>query len=337
MGSLEKSPGAPQSRGMKLRHRECQELLKERFGEALLEDELLSKHTSFKIGGPADWFLPARSILELLDAIKIARACNANHLILGGGSNILVGDNGVRELVIKNECDGYLVDGETIAAETGMTLDRLVDISQDLSLSGLEFAAGIWGTVGGAVCGNAGAFGGSISDILTRAVICADDDQVKCVDRRYFNFQYRHSCLKDSGDLVMTASFKLKRGDSSEIKGKIKEHRNIRAGKHPVDLPSAGSFFKNFKDPNIGGNLTAAGWYLEQVGAHEFLMGDAAVFPKHANIFINYGNATACDVVALAAELKKRVFARFGLSLQMEVRAVGDFGPCRELLNSILI
>lgn len=311
--------------------------LKDRFGDRLIEGEPLSEHTSFKIGGPAEFFLEAGTIKDFLDAISIARDGRIAYFILGGGSNILVGDNGIPGLVIKNVCDGYLIDNDDIAAQSGMELNRLVDISCENSLSGLEFAAGIWGTVGGAVCGNAGAFGGSISDVLARAVVITVQDRIESVGKDHFGFEYRHSRIKSpaAGETVLSVSLRMRKGDRAAIKSKIDEHRHIRSQKHPLDLPSAGSFFKNLKNPAIEGREVAAGWYLDRVGARDFRVGDAGVFHKHANIFVNHGKALAADVITMASELKKMVLERFSVDLRMEVRPVGDFGDCQELLNTI--
>lgn len=313
------------------------EVLQERFGDSLKENEPLSRHTSFEIGGPADLFVSAESADELLGAIRIAKESGLNWYVLGGGSNILVGDDGVRGLVIKNECREYLIKDEIISVQTGLPLDELVDISLEHSLSGLEFAAGIWGTVGGAICGNAGAFGSSISELLIESVVYTCNDKIICVDNSHFDFRYRHSVLKTSPELVLSATLGLTKGNSSKIGRKIKQHRELRRSKHPVNLPSAGSFFKNLENPASGGEQTAAGWFLDQVGARECRVGDAGVFEKHANIFVNHGHASAGDVVSLAFELRKRVSEKFGLDLQMEVRPVGDFGSCRKLLSTLLV
>ncbi|MBD3233360.1 MAG: UDP-N-acetylmuramate dehydrogenase [candidate division Zixibacteria bacterium] len=316
---------------------ECASFFRDMFGSSFSEDEPMSEHTSFKIGGPASLFLKASSPVELLSGINFARQLGLNYLLLGGGSNILVSDDGFHGLVIKNECKEYLVEDAILTAQSGIDLDILVDISCEKSLTGLEFAAGIWGTLGGAVCGNAGAFGGSISDVLTDAVVLNQKSEIVCVDKEYFNFSYRNSALKESGEIVLSASLQLENGDKTNIDKQIATYREKRAAKHPVDLPSAGSFFQNLRNPAIEGKETAAGWYLDQVGAREYRVGDAGVFEKHANIFVNHGKATAQDMILLAAELKKRVLERFDLSLQPEVRLVGDFSSCKEHLNSLLV
>ncbi len=316
---------------------ECASLFRDMFGSCFSEDEPMSEHTSFKIGGPAQLFLRASSPVELLSGIKFARQLGLDYFLLGGGSNILVSDEGFHGLVIKNECREFMVEDGILTAQSGIDLDKLVDISCENSLTGLEFAAGIWGTLGGAVCGNAGAFGGSISDVLTNAVVLNPKDEIVCVDKEYFNFSYRNSALKDSGELALSASLQLKDGDKAKIDNQINIYREKRAAKHPVDLPSAGSFFQNIKNPAIEGKETAAGWYLDQVGARDYRIGDAGVFEKHANIFVNYGHATARDMISLGAELKKMVMDRFGLSLKPEVRLVGDFSSCKEHLNSLVV
>ncbi len=309
--------------------------LEDYFGENLLENEPLSKHTSFRIGGVADYFLIANTPDKLIGGINRAKKLGLGYFVLGGGSNILVGDNGFRGLVIKNECKEYFCEDEYITAQSGALLNDIVDLSAEHSLSGLEFAAGIWGTMGGAICGNAGAFGGSISELLGKAVVYDIKGDISIVDKDYFHFGYRRSALKESKELLLSVTLKLRKGNRSEIKGLIDRHRSIRTERHPIDIPSAGSFFKNFKNPAVSGMKTAAGWYLEQIGARDFRVGDAGVFKKHSNMFVNHGNAKASDVIRLAAELKRRVLDKFGLNLQMEVMPVGDFGEYTELLKFI--
>ncbi|MCP4632094.1 MAG: hypothetical protein GY855_04135, partial [candidate division Zixibacteria bacterium] len=158
---------------------------------------------------------------------------------------------------------------------------------------------------------------------------------IDCVDKDYFEFQYRHSNIKLSSELILSAAFRLSKGNKADIAMKIAEHRNKRSVKHPISLPSAGSFFKNFKNPVVEGQEAAAGWYLEQVGAKDLRVGDAGVFEKHANIFVNYGNASAGDVLTMASELKDRVLDKFNMDLYMEVRPVGDFGQFGELLDNL--
>ncbi|MBD3169350.1 MAG: UDP-N-acetylmuramate dehydrogenase [candidate division Zixibacteria bacterium] len=309
---------------------------KKRFEGLYLENEPMSKHTSIRIGGPARFLVNAASVDDLIDAVKFASQNGIDYFLLGGGSNILVGDYGFHGIVIKNMCVNYIIDDNIISAETGMTLDDLVDVSHHNSLSGLEFAAGIWGTVGGAVCGNAGAFGGSVSDVFHKAVLLDEDNKVVTADKEKLKFRYRHSALKDNRELALSASFKLVKGDKDEIGAKISRHREIRREKHPLDYYSAGSFFKNLKNPRDAGMNVAAGWYLDQVGARERRIGDAGVFEKHANIFVNYGEATAADMVKLGAGLKAEVKEKFSVDLRMEVRPVGDFGEHRELLETII-
>ena len=283
-------------------------------GESLKAKEVLAPYTTFKIGGPADVFFRAKKIEDLVNAVLMASELKIPYFILGGGSNILISDEGFKGLVIRNECRKVDVVGNKIVCQSGAWLDDLVSTAGDNSLTGLEFCAGIPGTVGGAVYGNAGAYGKSIGEFLKEAVILTADGKIEIVDQNYFGFDYRYSHLKRKKDILLSAEFELKKGDNKKIKKEMQRILAERKKKLPNKEGSAGCFFKNVKSENL-----SAGFLLDRIGAKQLNVGEAAVFSKHANIIINRGNAKAKDVKKLARILKDRVKDKFGIGLQQEV------------------
>jgi len=289
-------------------------------GKPVREQVLLREHSNFRIGGPADYFFEAISLNELKSAIRVAREDRVPFYLMGGGFNILFDDQGFRGFILKNSIRGLEAcgPGAGLRAEAGTPLGELVDFAAERSLEGFEFLAGIPGTVGGAVFGNAGAFGQSIGDFLEEASLLNNGGEEFRVPRDYFGFRYRHSKLKIEHDILLETKFRLRPGDERRIRTKIGENLGVRAGKHPPrETAYAGSFFKN---PTLSdGTKTAAGYLLEQVGARELKIGGAAVYPDHCNFLINAGRATARDILALAVELKTRVKEKFGIELEEEV------------------
>lgn len=248
-------------------------------------------------------------------AYNAAAAGGINCFILGGGSNVLFPDEGYDGLVIKDECCDYIVEKDVISAQSGVVLDKLVDIAVEHSLTGFEFAAGIPGNVGGAIYGNAGAFGDCIADIMKSAIVYSNEDGVKVVDSDYFEFAYRHSRLKNKQELILSASFKLSSGQKLDIADKINKHRRLRLLKHPIEEGCAGSVFKNIKQPK----LLPAGKLLEKAGAKGMKIGGAEVYEKHCNIIINRGGAKAADVCKLAALMREKVYNKFNIKLEYEL------------------
>jgi len=297
------------------------ESLLESLGESVKFDLPLAPYTSFKIGGPADFFFEALSPWELIKAVSASRSLGIEYFILGGGSNLLVSDTGFRGLVIKNGNAALLTNGDNPGVQSGFSLNELVDKTAELGLSGLEFLAGIPGTVGGAVYGNAGAFGESIGDLLERAVVFDPDRGLETVDRDYFEFGYRSSKLKRNGEILISTSFRLEKKTAQEVKREAEEIRRLRREKHPQNQGSIGCFFKNIEEK---GKTIPVGRLLEQVGAKELAVGNAAVFDRHANIIVNRGGAKSSEVRKLTDILKKRVEERFGYLLEPEVVFLGE-------------
>ena len=279
----------------------------------------LRDYSNFRIGGPADYFFEASTAVELKSSIRAARRADVPIYVIGGGYNLLFDDEGFRGLIIKNSTRGLaLLDrGGLVRAASGTPLGDLVEFAADNGLGGLEFSAGIPGTVGGAVFGNAGAFGQAVGDRLEDGSLLGEDGRETRASREYFCFAYRHSQLKIDRACLLEAEFRLSPGNREEIRAKIAENLAVRARKHPPELTAcAGSYFKN---PAKEGGAHTAGYLLEQVGARGLAMGGAAIFPGHCNFLINANDASARDVLALAAELKKRVREKFGVSLEEEV------------------
>ena len=297
------------------------ESLLEGLGEGVRFNVPLAPYTSFKIGGPADFFFEVSNPGELIKAVSVSRSLGIKYFILGGGSNLLVSDAGFRGLVIKNGCAALLTNGDNPGVQSGFSLNELVDKTAELGLSGLEFLAGIPGTVGGAIFGNAGAFGKSIGDLLERAVVFNPDKGLETVDRDYFEFGYRSSKLKRNGEILISTSFRLEKKTAQEVKREAREIRTLRREKHPQNQGSIGCFFKNIEEK---GKTIPVGRLLEQVGAKKMAVGNAAVFDRHANIIVNRGGAKASEVRELAGMLRDRVREKFGYVLEPEVVFLGE-------------
>jgi UDP-N-acetylmuramate dehydrogenase len=283
------------------------------------KDLLLADYTKLKIGGKANYLAEIGSQHDLVALYRICQTHGIRFLTLGHGSNIFFSDLGFSGLVaiIRFNCVRFN-DETTIIAEAGATLKELNDLCLDKSLTGFEFSSGIPGTVGGAVYGNAGAYGKCIGDCLIGATILTQEGTVKNVDNSFFQFSYRSSSLKTNHGILLEASFSLRHGDQDTIKNRVAEVLAMRAKKLPPEnTPTAGSYFKNIE---IGHHKRmAAAIYLDEIGSKQTSVGDAAVWRTHANIFYNKGNATAKNILALEKILKKRVFEKFGILLEREV------------------
>lgn len=310
---------APAAKGV------SREALREHFGPRLEFDKPMAPFTSFRTGGPATLFLRVESADQLAGAICTARRLGVFFFLLGGGSNLLVADAGYDGLVIKLDIRGLrVVEEATIESGAGENLMDLVEFARDNGLAGLEFAAGIWGTVGGAVYGNAGAFGGEIGDIIADLTLVDSDGNITTVGPDHCCFAYRDSALKRTGEVVVLVRFKLQPGEPTRIKERIDEILALRVAKHPDQL-TAGCFFKNIPDPKEPHGKLPAGRLLEEAGVKGLSVGGARVFDKHANIIVNTGTATSGDIRRLADLMKEKVRTRFGIELQEEVIHLGEF------------
>lgn len=296
------------------------------FLEKLEKDKPLAPFTTFKTGGSAKYFIAVKSVDELSGVIKGALQNSLDFIIIGGGSNLLISDNGYDGLIIKIDIKGLSLEDDThIRSGSGELLMDLVNFATKNSLSGLEFASGIYGFVGGAICGNAGAYGGEIKDILEEITLVDKNGEIKKVTVDYCKFSYRNSYLKESGEIVTEALFRLTNGDKKAIEERVNEIVEIRSGKHPVSGMSAGSFFKNIPDASQPYGKLPAGKLLEEVGVKGLKVGGAQVYEKHANMIVNTGNATSKDIRELADIMKRKVFEKFNIELEEEVVSIGEF------------
>lgn len=295
------------------------------YGEPVRRDESLAAYTTFRTGGPADLYVEVASTMKLVEAIRLAVELAIPYFVIGEGSNLLVSDDGYRGLIIRNQIMGLAVENRELVAGAGERLDRAVDYATEHSLTGLEFAAGIWGTVGGAVCGNAGASGSQMSSVLDRAELVDRQGNIRIEPLTYFEFAYRYSRLKQTGETVSRSWFCLESGSRIDIARRTEEIRLSRCQKHPVQPCSAGCFFRNIENLDQPNGKLSAGKLLDEVGAKRLRVGAAAVFDRHANILINAGGASSRDIRQLADILKARVKERFNVDLQEEVICLGNF------------
>jgi UDP-N-acetylmuramate dehydrogenase len=307
--------------------RDFPQAFQETVGKPLELSVPLSEHSHFRIGGNTDYFFCARSVQELRKALVMARNFSLYCYVMGGGFNLLFEDEGFRGLVVKNGVEGIeQKDKGLIQCASGSTLKDLLEYCTARELGGLEFLAGIPGTLGGAVCGNAGAFDEEIGERVVEAILFDEKDKEVRRDNEYFSFDYRYSVLKDSHEVVLAVVLQVEQRTKSLIEAKIEDILERRKKKHPPwDVACAGSFFQNPVSPE--GIKVAAAHLLDRVGAKGLSKGDAAVYEGHANFIINRGNASAKDVVELASELKKRVKEEFGVQLKEEVIRVPATPP----------
>lgn len=279
-------------------------------------EEPFSKHTSFRIGGPAEVMAFPKDSGELAKIFKVSALLDCKPAILGAGTNVLASDEGMRGIVIclKDCLDGMQrLDDRTIRVMSGVTMTRAAVYAANLGLSGLEFAHGIPGTVGGGVYMNAGAYGGEICQVCSRAAVMDMNGNVSVFSNEEMAFSYRHSRLEEEEGVVLYADFLLTPAPSEQIKAKMQELMGKRKSSQPLDLPSAGSAFKR----PVGGYAAAL---IDQTGLKGYRVGGAAVSEKHAGFVVNLGGATAEDVKNLLAQVSDKVFDFSGIRLEPEVR-----------------
>ena len=279
-------------------------------------EESMSKHTSFRIGGAAEVMAFPKTKEELARILKTSALLDCKCAILGAGTNVLAPDAGISGLVIclKDCLDGMeQLDDTHIRVMAGVTMSRAAVFAANLGLSGLEFAHGIPGTVGGGVYMNAGAYGGEICQVCTRVEIMDRNGNTRVLSGEEMQFSYRHSILEETGDIVLCADFALTREKPETIKARMKELIGKRSASQPLDLPSAGSAFKR----PVGGYAAAL---IDQAGLRGFQVGGAAISTKHCGFAVNLGGATAADVQELLRQVSEIVFEKSGIRLEPEVR-----------------
>lgn len=282
--------------------------------------EPMSKHTTFRIGGPADFYLCPHSTKEVQQTVQICKEENLPYFILGNGSNLLVSDKGYRGAIIqlwKNFSDISVKDC-CITAKAGALLSKVAAEALEEGLTGMEFASGIPGTIGGAVFMNAGAYGGEMKDIIKEVKVLDDQGEIRVLSNEEMKLGYRTSIVKEKGYTVLSAVLQLKKGDVSVIRETMEDLKNRRTSKQPLDMPSAGSTFKR-PEGYFAGKL------IMDSGLRGFSVGGAQVSEKHCGFVVNKGGATAEDVTALIREVQRRVKEKFGVELETEVRFLGEF------------
>ena len=285
----------------------------------ILREEPMARHTTFRVGGPAEYYLtPERG--ELAGVLHCCMEYQVPYMIIGNGSNLLVSDKGIRGAVIEigKNISAICVENGCIRAEAGALLGRTAHTALEHSLEGMEFAAGIPGCVGGAVVMNAGAYGGEMKDILQSVTVLTKQGKEKKLRIEELDLSYRHSCIPEDGYLVLEAEFVLNAGRQEEIQARMNELKEKRCEKQPLEYPSAGSTFKR-PEGYFAGKL------IMDAGLRGFQVGGAAVSEKHCGFVINKEQARASDIYELMQEVQEKVQQQFGVRLEPEVKMVGDF------------
>ena len=284
-------------------------------------EEPLSRHTSFRVGGPARRMAFPEREEQMVLLLKLARDCGARPLVIGNGTNLLVADEGLDRLVIDTSAMNRITRGEdpmVLMADAGVSLARLADFACKQGLTGLEFAHGIPGTVGGAVCMNAGAYDGEMKQVVEQVTVLFPEEGVRILSGEEMDFAYRHSLLSDHPEaVVLSAVFRLMPGDPDQIRAKMQELMTRRKTSQPLEYPSAGSTFKRPTG-------YFAGTLIDQCGLKGFTVGGAQVSEKHAGFVINRGGATFADVMGVITGVQDRVLAEKGVQLEPEVKIIRD-------------
>ena len=288
--------------------------------DRVLVDEPMKRHTTFRIGGPADFFLLPSTVDEVRGILEICREEELPYFILGNGSNLLVSDKGYRGVIIQlyRNFSNISVEGNEICASSGALLSQIAAAARNASLTGFEFAGGIPGTLGGAVFMNAGAYGGELKDVLKEAVVMTEQGEILTLPVEKLDMGYRTSRIKKTGYLVLEARLVLEQGDMDKIRDITKDLTEKRVSKQPLEYPSAGSTFKR-PEGYFAGKL------IMDAGLRGYQVGDAQVSEKHCGFVINKGNATAADVLTLIENVREKVQEQFGVTLEPEVKFLGEF------------
>lgn len=313
--------------------------LKKQF-PAAKRNVLLKNHTTFKIGGPARYFLPVSDKRDLAKALRAAKQANLPVFVFGGGSNLLISENGFNGLAVKiQNTDGIVLKaGNVIETFAGVPMKNLVSFAIRHSLIGLEWAGGLPGTIGGAVRGNAGAFGGEIKDSVVKVEALDENLNLKKLNNKQCEFLYRNSVFKQKNWIILSVSVKLKKGDGKAIKKIADSNIKYRKDRHPMDFPSAGSIFKNVPlsdfSPKFQEKLAAvvkkdpfpivpAAYLISETGLKGIKIGGAQISSKHPNFIVNLNGAKSDDILELINLVKKEVKKKFGVKMETEVQLVG--------------
>ena len=281
-------------------------------------NEPMKNHTTFKIGGPAQYYVTPESVTQIQEVVSLCKDKNIPLHVIGNGSNILVGDDGVDGVVLAlfNTFSDYEIKDNVITAQAGMSLIKLAVIALREGLTGLEFASGIPGSVGGAVYMNAGAYDGQMKDVVTSVTVLDEAGNIRILGRDELDMGYRTSAVAKHNMIVLQVIIELKAGDKEQIKDRMNQLSELRKQKQPLEYPSAGSTFKR-PEGYFAGKLIA------DAGLKGCSIGGAAVSEKHAGFVVNMGGATAKDVVELTDYIKKRIIEQFGVTLELEIKKIG--------------
>lgn len=287
--------------------------------EHVLEQEPMSRHTTFRIGGPVRAMLLPQSASQLVQLVQLLREHREPFLIFGNGSNLLVPDEGIDRYIIKIEqaISRYRIDGSQVIAEAGVLLSELAQAAMEAELTGFEFASGIPGTLGGAVYMNAGAYGGEMKDVVRWVEVIDEHGDNLIVDRSAMDFGYRMSAVRNRGWIVLRVCLDLSQGKYDEIKARTDDLTEQRVSKQPLELPSAGSVFK--RPP---GHF--AGKLIQDAGLRGAKIGGAQISEKHCGFIVNVDGATCCDVLNLVEYVRQEVASQFGVELEREIRIFGQ-------------
>ncbi|MGN0297564.1 MAG: UDP-N-acetylmuramate dehydrogenase [Lachnospiraceae bacterium] len=288
--------------------------------EDILRDEPMKNHTTFGVGGFADYFVYPQNVEQLQQLVKLCKCQQVDYFILGHGSNLLVSDDGYRGVIISltKHFNQISVEKNRIFAGAGAMLPAVSRAAWQYSLTGLEFAAGIPGTVGGAVRMNAGAYGGEMKQVLVKVTVLTKDGEIKELSVGELDLSYRHSCLVSDGSIVLGAEMVLEFGEKDTIGEQMRYYNEQRRLKQPLDKGSAGSTFKRPTG-------YFAGKLIQDAGLRGYTIGGASVSEKHCGFVVNLGNATAAEIFQLCKYIQKTVRAQFGVELELEVVCLGTF------------
>lgn len=287
--------------------------------DSILIDEPMSRHTTFRVGGPADFFVTPKAKEEVRDVIRICKEAGMPYYIIGNGSNLLVSDAGYRGVIVQiyKEMNEVKVEGDLVKAQAGALLSGIAAKALGAELSGFEFASGIPGTIGGACVMNAGAYGGEMKDVLESVTVLTGEGKIIELGRNELELGYRTSVIAKKGYIVLGAVLKLERGDGEKIKTYMDQLKEKRVTKQPLEYPSAGSTFKR-PEGYFAGKL------IEDAGLRGFQVGGAQVSEKHCGFVINRDHATAADIMELMRQVQIRVKENSGVDLEPEVKRLGD-------------
>ncbi|WP_277239542.1 UDP-N-acetylmuramate dehydrogenase [Merdimonas faecis] len=288
--------------------------------EKIRRDEPMKTHTTFRVGGPADYFVMPETAEEVQRVTELCRTEEVPCYVIGNGSNLLVADDGYRGVILQiyRSMSGISVQGNIIRAQAGALLSAIAAKACENSLTGFEFAAGIPGTIGGASVMNAGAYGGEMKDVLKSVTVLDSDGQVRRIDRENLEMGYRTSIISREGYITLEAEIELSAGNPEEIRARMDDLRTRRVTKQPLEYPSAGSTFKR-PEGYFAGKL------IQDAGLAGFQVGGAKVSEKHCGFVINTGNATAADIHSLMRQVSAKVEEKFGVALEPEVKRLGVF------------